>query len=203
MLIVDISKHIKTPIRGAIHIGAHHAEESVWYTQNNITPVVWIECNPNYASIIKAKIQPDDTTITACISNKNENTIFNIANNGESSSLLQLNRHKILHPDIHYIDSAIVNTMRMVDIYKQYNINSTQYNFLNLDIQGYELEAMKSFENLILSFDYIYTEINTTHVYDSCALVTEIDDYLLPYGFTRQETKMYNEWGDALYTKHK
>lgn len=202
MLITDISKHIKTPIKGAVHVGAHYAEESGWYTKNNITPVIWIECNKNYASIIKEKIQPSDTMIIACIGNKNEDITFNIANNGESSSLLKLNRHKFLHPDIHYVDSETVHTMRMVDLYKQYEIDPNNHNFLNLDIQGYELEAIKSFENLISLFDYIYTEINTTHVYDNCALVTEIDEYLFPYGFTRQETKMYNEWGDALYTKY-
>lgn len=201
MLITDISKYIYTPIKGAIHIGAHHAEEHSWYIQNYINPIIWIECNKDYESIIKQRAQPLDVVIIACVGNTNDQTTFNIANNGQSSSVLPMNRHTSLHPDVHYTDHQLVNMTRMIDLYQQYNINPTLYNFLNLDIQGYELEAIKGFEHLISSFEYIYTEVNTTHVYQNCALITEIDEYLSNYGFNRKATAMYNEWGDALYTK--
>jgi FkbM family methyltransferase len=43
-------------------------------------------------------------------------------------------------------------------------------------------------------------EVNNAYVYKNCALVHEIDDYLMKYNFKRIETKWTNEnWGDALY----
>jgi hypothetical protein len=77
------------------------------------------------------------------------------------------------------------------------------YDFINLDIQGAELLALKSFDNLINNFKFIYTEINTNSIYKGCALVNEIDEYLNNYNFKRVETSLTEfEWGDALYIKH-
>lgn len=203
MLIPNISKFITNPIKGCIHIGAHHAEELSWYESNNIDKVIWIECNEQYSPIILNKIQeyPKHQLINKCISNDKEIKTFNISNNGQSSSFLDLGSHKYLHPAIHYINHIKVPTYRMVDVIDMHNINMSEYNFLNLDIQGYELEALKSFEDTIEKFEYVYTEVNTNYVYKNCAIITEIDDYLKKYGFNRKETKMYNEWGDALYIR--
>ena len=46
----------------------------------------------------------------------------------------------------------------------------------------------------------IYTEVNTKYIYENCALMTEIDEYLGTFNFHRVETKMTKHgWGDALY----
>lgn len=203
MLISNISKFITDSIKGVIHIGAHHAEELSWYESNGIDSVVWIECNNQYESIILKKIQkyPKHQLINKCISNKKEIKTFNISNNGQSSSFLDLGSHRYLHPEIHYVNSIEVPTYRMTEVIDMHNININEYNFLNLDIQGYELEAIKSFDDIINKFQYIYTEVNTNYVYKNCAIITEIDKYLKQYGFDRKATKMYNEWGDALYLK--
>jgi hypothetical protein len=82
------------------------------------------------------------------------------------------------------------------------SIDLNNYNFINIDIQGAELLALKSFGKLLDNFKYIYTEINTNNLYKDCALVSEIDEYLSKYGFIRVETSMTEfEWGDALYIK--
>ena len=82
------------------------------------------------------------------------------------------------------------------------NINVNDYDFLNIDIQGAELLALKGFGDLLNNIKYIYTEINTNTLYKDCALVSEIDEYLFKYGFKRVETLMTEfEWGDALYIK--
>ena len=76
-------------------------------------------------------------------------------------------------------------------------------NFLNLDIQGAELLALKSMEKYLKNVKYIYTEVNTEKVYKDCALMNEIDDYLQQFGFTRAVHKLFGNcgWGDALYIK--
>lgn len=203
MLITNIKQYISSPIKGAIHIGAHHAQEIEWYLEYNINSVIWIECNEQYIPIIKNKIKTlnNHQVITACIGNKTETKTFYIANNGQSSSFLEFGSHKYLHPDVSYINQIDLETIRMADLIQAYDINIKQYNFLNIDIQGYELEALKSFDNYINHIDYIYTEINTDYVYKNYALISEVDAYLKQYNFIRKTTKLYNQWGDAFYSR--
>ena len=79
-------------------------------------------------------------------------------------------------------------------------IDVSKYNFLNLDIQGAELLALKGFGDLLVGIDYIYTEVNETDIYKDCALIGEIDQYLSD--FERVETAMTEfKWGDALYRR--
>ena len=88
----------------------------------------------------------------------------------------------------------------MRDIICKYDID---YNFLNLDIQGAELKALKGMEEYLDKVDYIYTEVNEDYVYKGCALVSELDEFLGKYGFTRVETSWAGncKWGDAFYIK--
>jgi len=50
---------------------------------------------------------------------------------------------------------------------------------------------------------YIYTEVNSDYVYKNCGLVSEIDEYLEKFGFSRVETSWCGStgWGDAFYIK--
>ena len=202
MLIENFKTHLTKTIRGCIHIGAHHGEEKKLYTENGINDIIWIEANPEYEQIIKEKTNNEDLVIIRGVGNKKRTVSFNISNNGQSSSILELGLHKIMHPDVYYVNSIEINEDRMVNIINEYKININNYNFLNLDIQGYELEAIKGFDDLILKFDYIYTEVNSSDLYKDCALITDIDDYLQNYGFVRVETLMTPyQWGDALYVK--
>jgi hypothetical protein len=90
----------------------------------------------------------------------------------------------------------------MFDIIKEYKINTSIYNFLSIDVQGYELEVMKGFDDLIKNFDFIYTEVNEKHLYKNCPLIFDLDNYLLKFGFERINTYMtHHGWGDAIYKK--
>lgn len=199
-MLINLNSYAKN-ITGAIHIGAHKGEESDWYKDNSIHPIVWIEANPEYSTVLQEKSSPEDLIIISAIGNKNCEIDFNISNNGQSSSVLELGTHLSLHPDVHYIKRITVQMNRMSTIIDTYKINMNKYNFLNIDIQGYELEAIKSFDSHINKFQYIYSEINTNYVYKNCALINELDDYLHQHKFERTLTKMWNEWGDALYIK--
>jgi FkbM family methyltransferase len=202
MLITDLQKHFSKNLKGAIHIGAHYGEEKKWYEQNKISPVVWVEANPNYLEKIKSVVG-EDKVIICGVGNEKQIKSFNISNNGESSSFLELKTHKQMHPDVFYVDKITVEVKRMTELIQEYEINMDEYNFLNVDVQGYELEVLKSFDNYLDNFDYIYSEVNTDYLYDNCALISEIDEYLSKYNFFRVDTVMWGGagWGDALYKK--
>jgi FkbM family methyltransferase len=202
MLIQNLSEFFKKPITGCIHIGAHHAEEKSWYSNNNINEIVWIEANQDYYDIIQKEVN-NDIIIISGVGNKNDEIEFNVSNNGQSSSFLELGTHINNHSDVHYTEKKIIKIKKMESIYDEFNLDTKKYNFLNMDIQGYELEALKGFGDILENFDYVYTEINVEEVYKGCPLVSEIDDFLKKYSLKRVKTEITPwGWGDALYIKN-
>jgi hypothetical protein len=71
-----------------------------------------------------------------------------------------------------------------------------------MDIQGYELEALKGSVETLKSIDHIMTEINFEHLYENCVLADKLDEFLSQYGFVRLFTAPTEYgWGDAFYSK--
>jgi len=202
----SIAKKYNMKIDGILHIGAHDCEELEVYNKYglNNNEIIWVEANPKIA---QRNIKKDNTRIIKnfiCCDKDEGTTKLNIANNGQSSSILEFGSHALHHPQVKYNGTIEVKNNRIDTMYKEDNIPNNFSNFVNLDIQGAELLALKGMGELLNNFDYIYTEINKEHLYKNCCLVNEIDEYVSKYNFKRVETKwtQYN-WGDALYVKIK
>ena len=59
-------------------------------------------------------------------------------------------------------------------------------NFLNIDIQGYELEALKGCTRVLKDeIEYIFIEISRKPLYKNMSLVEQIDYFLCCYDFLR------------------
>ena len=185
---------------GVLHVGAHECEELNDYERYLLkNKILWVEALQDKVEFCKQKY-PGVQIENAVVSDKIELVKFNRSNNGQSSSILELGLHKHFHPQVHYISSYEVETKMLKDIICNYNI---EYNFLNLDIQGAELKALKGMEEYLNKVDYIYTEVNSDYVYEKCAIVTELDDYLKQFNLFRVETKWCQDfrWGDAFYIR--
>lgn len=185
--------------KGILHVGAHDCEEIVAY--DNYVPrskVLWIDALPD--KVEQCKLQHSNICIEhAAVSDVVEMVTFNRSNNGQSSSILELGLHKNFYPHIYYTESFQIETKVLRDILPKYDISC---NFLNLDIQGVELKALKGMSEYLPNVDYIYTEVNSDYIYVGCAIVEEIDDYLKQYGLERVETVWTDEkWGDAFYIR--
>jgi FkbM family methyltransferase len=133
----------------------------------------------------------------------NKEVIFNITNNGQSSSILDLGTHLQHHSWVNVVQKVLHKTTRLDTLIDKHNIPIDNINFINLDIQGVELRALKSMEKYLHHIKYIYTEVNTEYVYKNCNLIGEIDEYLKEFGFTRVIVRMWENcgWGDAFYIK--
>ena len=186
--------------KGILHVGAHECEELGDY-ENYIdrSKILWIDALEDKVELSKSRF-PNLLIEQAVISDKVEIVKFNRSNNGQSSSILEFGLHKHFHPHVHYVESFEIETKLLKDIICNYDIS---YNFINLDIQGVELKALKSMESYLNTIDYIYTEVNSDYVYQNCALIGEIDEYLLQFGLHRVETEWAGEcrWGDAFYIR--
>lgn len=200
----ELINFLKVPIKGILHVGAHDCEEQDIYNKYMITPdkVLWFEAMPKKVEQQK-NLHPNYNIYHIVASDlDNQEVNFNITNNGQSSSMLELETHLKHHPEIHVIDKVTLKTSRMDTFLKNNNVDIKNYNFINMDIQGAELKALTGFGELLNSIDYIYAEVNSEHLYKDCALVGEIDDYLAKFGFERVLIKMTRcQWGDAFYVK--
>lgn len=201
----SIIKKYNPNIKGVLHLGAHLLEEKSDYDRFNIKDVIWVEGNPNLYNIdIETLKNSPNHKIYNCIISDEDNVDveFKITNNGQSSSILDLDKHKKYYPHIVIVDKFNGKTKTLKTLINENNIDITKYNFLNIDLQGVELRAIKGLGELLTNIDYIYTEVNCASVYKDNDLIDDIDSYLKQYGFLRKETHWSDaEWGDALYIK--
>ena len=208
-MLIELEKLIKKfdlKIKGVLHIGAHTCEEYKYYKKAglNESNMIWVEGNPEIYNKLKA-LYPKRMIYHCVASNEdNKDVMFYVANNGQSSSILELGTHKKHHPYVRYVKSIKQKTKTIKTLYKENNINVKLANFLNIDIQGAELLALKGMGDLLKNFEYLYLEVNNEKIYKDCALIGEIDNYVKNYGFERVATSMTRfNWGDALYIKKK
>lgn len=198
--LTDLIQKYKIFFKGILHVGAHECEEINDYEKNvSRNKILWIEALPEKVNLCKQRFQ-NLLIENAIVSDKIETVKFNVSNNGQSSSILDFGLHSTFHPHVHYVSSFQSETKLLKDIISKYDIS---FNFLNFDIQGAELKALKGMEEYLPFVDYLYTEVNSDYVYKDCALITELDEYLLNFGLHRVETKWCENfrWGDAFYIR--
>lgn len=204
--IQQLGQQFQIKITGILHIGAHECEELNDYNRVGVPTdkTYWVEAMPNKVAVCQERYGRGLHIYQAVIDEQDgKNVTFNITNNGESSSILEFGSHSTNHPHVRVVEKKDMTTTRMDSLIERENIPISTLNFLNLDIQGVELRALKSMEKYLQYAQYIYTEVNTEEVYKGCNLIGDIDTYLSSFGFTRVAQKIYTEygWGDAFYMK--
>lgn len=203
----ELIQKFNIEITGIIHIGAHECEELQDYNNAGIDNknIYWIEAMQEKVELNKSRIR-DINIYQAVIDDVDDKEInFKITNNGQSSSVLDFGSHETHHPHVKVVETKVLKTNRMDTIIEKYNIPVENLNFINLDIQGVELRALKSMEKYLHHIKYIFTEVNIEEVYKSCNMMHEIDSYLSEFGFKRVDQRIYTQfgWGDAFYIKIK
>ena len=189
-------------INAIIHVGAHYGEELAQYEKNEIKKVFAFEPLEVNLKILRqnaSKLNSEIIIYPYGIGDKNEiQEMFISSNNAESSSFLKPKDHLIHHPDINFKKGPRVSIRKLDD----FNLDA---NFLNIDVQGYELQVLLGASRTLNKVDYIYIEVNRSETYENNALINDIDEYLAKYKFLRVETSFANKnisWGDALYIKN-
>lgn len=190
-------------IRGVIHIGAHWGQEYTEYKLRGIKKVIFFEPIKETFDILKSNMPEGDDVMLFNIALGNETgkkkMFTEKANNGQSSSLLKPKGHLYQYPYIVFNGEEIVDVHKLDDI----AFERSDYNMINIDVQGYELEVFKGAVETIKHVSIIYTEVNCDEVYEGCARVEQLDLFLKDFGFTRIVTDWAGvAWGDALYLKH-
>ena len=184
---------------GVIHVGAHEAEESEHYNVAKWGDVCWVEAQPDKVDLLRKKFaNSKDLVVEAAVwSSPGVKLNLQVMTNSASTSLLNLGTHSEAHPDIFFSQSIVVYT----EVLEKLIPSDSLADYLCLDIQGAELEAIKGFGDRVTQIKWIYTEVNKEELYEGCCLVSDLDDYLGDRGFSRVATRWTEfGWGDALYS---
>ena len=188
-----------------IHLGAHHAEEAASYAEAGAQRVIWIEGNPELMPTLEAELRrfSGQVAYNVLVSDVDGAEVdFYVTNNRQSSSILPLGTHSHHHPAIHVQKTVRLKTRRMDRFLDEVGIDTSGVKFLNVDLQGVELAALRGLGERLGTIDFIYTEVNTGEVYAGCATIGELDRFLLSRGFVRVATRITSwQWGDALYER--
>lgn len=188
--------------KGVLHVGANVGEEAPVYDEMGIKNVCWVEANPYICEKLTENVSKfGHKVFNFAAAEKDGGVILHESNNGsQSSSILELGTHKIAHPEVHYVRDISVQMCR---IDTAFGCGTETFDFLNMDIQGAELMALRGMGNMLKQFKWAYLEVNKEYLYEGCPLVGDLDLYLLGFGFRRAETKWCGNtgWGDALYVK--
>lgn len=197
-------------VSGVIHVGANAGQEREIYAGHNLD-VVWIEPIPEVFSELKANLKkfPRQQAYRYLITDRDdEEYTFHIANNqGQSSSILELDLHKDIWAEIHYEKAILLKSITLSSLVRAEKIKINKYDALIMDTQGTELLVLKGAEGLLSRFKYIKTEAADFEVYKGCCRVEDIADFLGKRGFkefSRHQFAYRNEGGacyDIVYKK--
>ena len=196
----ELVEKYQLKIQGLIHIGAHYGQEYEIYQKLNIVNLVFFEPLTENFEILKSHVGENVRLFQKALGNENKTVKMYVesANNAMSSSVLQPKKHLEQYPEIVFDREEFVEMVRLDDILE----DKENYNFLIIDVQGYELEVLKGSREILKNIDYILTEVNRDELYENCARVEQLDEFLGRFDFQRFETNWEGEtWGDAFYLK--
>lgn len=212
--LVGITRRQAVKVRGVLHVGAHLAEERSDYDAVRAGQVWWVEGNPNLIPKLTQTLTTRDPkrrqgrratqshVIHSLVGGQSKsNVTLHVANNGQSSSVLDLGTHKLAHPTVRYVGDVKAPMTTIDRLVDQHKIKA---NFLNLDIQGYEMEALFGAQGFLdRQAEILYIEVNQDELYVGCTLLPEMTDWLAARGFQLRELCMARDtgWGDACWVK--
>jgi FkbM family methyltransferase len=204
----NLKQKYNMTVTGVIQAGAHYGEEfeTVFVNEPTITKIALFEPDPDNFFILKTKINNFITNKIIHLNNCGlgpfacEMTLYKErVNGGQSNSVLKPKVHLDVYPHIIF-DSEVKIKIEPLDKFEYIE----GYDFLTIDVQGFELEVLRGARNTLKNIKWILLEVNREEGYENCALVEEIDTFLQKYNFKRVETSWWDDsfWGDAFYIKN-
>jgi FkbM family methyltransferase len=198
----ELQRFWSVKARTVLHVGAHNAEEAAEYERAGWLPVLWVEALPD--KVLELRRRFADSTkhrVYGALVWDSDNKAMTLrrTNNGQSSSVLPFGSHQAHYPLIEVVDSIPLRSSRLDTLLKDVN---EACDFINLDIQGAELAALRGLGGRLKDARWIYVEVNTEEVYEGIPHIHELDRFLSQAGFQRADLQMTSQgWGDALYIR--
>ena len=155
--------------------------------------MLWVEANEDLV-----KLFPKDNVIHALIGmNDDEEMDYLHYNNSKLNSVLELVDEDEKKKGFEIVSSTKMKMKRMDTILKDID---DDYDFLVIDVQGYEGEVISSLGSELKRFKYIFVETSDREIYKNGSLLNNItpklQDYKLKYH------RFLNGFGNAFYVRN-
>lgn len=188
-------------IKSIAHVGAHLGQEVDIYLKIKKASIHLFEPQNDVWHQLQEKVKNYNNIFAynlALGSSSGEEKLYKASSNdGASSSILKPELHKKVHTNIHFENLEVINVKRFDEL------DIRGVNFLTIDVQGFELEVIKGFGDLLSEVDFVFTEINKDFLYENNVLVEDLDVFLDSEGFIRVNTfwDPFLPYGDAFYIR--
>jgi FkbM family methyltransferase len=173
-------------VSGIIHVGANTGQEIKLYAKHRLS-VVWIEPIPDIFEKLQMNLKefPGQIAVKGLVTDlDNVEYQFHLAsNNGASSSILDLNLHKDIWPDVSFEKTITLYSKTLPSLLKANQIDPSGYDMLAIDTQGSELLVLKGAEPLLSQFKLIQTEVPDFEAYKGCCQLKDLQLFLSEHGF--------------------
>ena len=187
-------------ISGVIHVGAHFGEEHDTYLDMGINDIVYFEPVNKTFKILEERIKGVPLYNYALGSEEITTTMYVEDEDKFGCS-------SILEPSDNYIGHAKFSEKQEVKVKTLDSFGFSNLNFLNIDVQGYELEVLKGSIETLKSVNYIMCEVHRNIEqknldYINSPVIEDIINFLNPYGFELVDVDWAGiSWGDAFFIK--
>ena len=202
------------PIKNILHLGAHLGGEVDFYAKLSPEKIYWFEANPELIGDLKTNLERypnlDQTIFPYAASSTNEILNFNLIYSNDQtntgcSSLKELEYHTVQYPHIQKVKTVEVQAVNVGE-YLIANNHVTDFELINMDIQGAEWDVLSATESLFsqtLPFQMFILEAAEKEMYKGMKLEPELSSFMESKGFRKYFfQRMDNNWGDMLYVKN-
>lgn len=157
--------------KGVLHIGAWDAWEAKQYAHYCGNNSIFLEANPNSYSRFKNEVEQFGQKIynlAAWNIDDLEMNLYCPISNPDSSSLLEQNG-----------DVIMTKTITIKTLFEREGLEFSNYDLLNIDTEGAELQVLEGIGDGIKNFKYIIIEVSDL----GSNFETQVNDYILSKGF--------------------
>jgi FkbM family methyltransferase len=197
-------------VSGVIHVGANSGQERDLYASFDLD-VVWIEPIPAVFDQLCSNLAgfPKQHAYRYLITDEDEREmVFHIASNeGASSSILPLARHREMWPDISFLSDITLKTTTLSSFVKKEGFDLAAFQALVLDTQGSELMILRGATAILPLFRFVKVEVPDFESYEGCCLRSELSGFMTAHNFRerrREEFKSLDGVGtyfDVVYER--
>jgi FkbM family methyltransferase len=173
-------------VTGVVHVGANTGQEREHYASLGLK-VLWVEPIPTVFEVLQANISalPNQRACRYLLAAEHgAEYTFHISNNeGQSSSIFDLAKHREIWPDIqfsHDIQIAATTLDRMLEAEQ---IDLADYQALVLDTQGSELLVLQGAIPVLGRFRYVKAEVADFESYAGCCQLSGLLQFMRQQGF--------------------
>lgn len=173
-------------VAGVVHVGANTGQERDIYRDAGLR-VVWVEPIVEVFDELTRNIAgyPNQRAFRALVTDENgKDYQFNVSNNaGLSSSILEFGQHRDIWPEVDYVSSRTLRSTTLEALFVDEKLSPAMYPALVMDVQGAELLVLKGAGAMLAQFQFVKAEAADFESYIGCAVLSDLDEYLKPFGF--------------------